>query len=424
MEQITSSYNLFVDSSTGHNAQTKGDDYIVNLQDAGVHAGEGEFIRMTLNNFSMAKVFQDINETNNKFKFIYTDNQNPPVTTSLDLTLDKGNYASISELAKNMGEKIRDAVIANQPGGLQANAVAVGANIGRNNIIEFTINFTDNTQNPPAAGNHGITNAIIQFNSDDGDSYVILGGDRVKTGDNATNSVANVDVSDPNLIKVTSKYPAQRASMPFVYIRAPGTLNTNIESQGLRNSADNHNSDVAHSDILGRAVVESSEWVQFTAQTDRDFFNKSTNPGLCKHRRDESKHWYLVDTTWVTSRFTQDAYKLAFFHFLLSHGNVPVITPEANTLLVKEQLDENDDFLPKLQQYFVITKDPNDKVSHLELQRYFSDMPVRVLNGHLKRLGIEYDKNGMTNSIRKVYRGIRKYNQAELLEINGDDDPE
>ena len=29
-----------------------------------------------------------------------------------------------------------------------------------------------------------------------------------------------------------------------------------------------------------------------------------------------------------------------------------------------------------------------------------------------------------TNSIRKVYRGIRKYNQAELLEINGDDDPE
>ena len=139
---------------------------------------------------------------------------------------------------------------------------------------------------------------------------------------------------------------------------------------------------------------------------------------------DESKHWYLVDPTWVTSRFSQDAYKLAFFHFLLSHGNVPVMTPEANVSLVKEQLDENDDFLPKLQQYFVITKDPSHKVSHLELQRYFSDMPVRVLNGHLKRLGIEYDKNGMTNSIRKVYRGIRKYTQAELCEIEGDENPE
>ena len=65
----------------------------------------------------------------------------------------------------------------------------------------------------------------------------------------------------------------------------------------------------------------------------------------------------------------------------LSKGNVPVITPEANTLLVKEQLDENDDFLPKLQQYFVITKDQNDKVSHLELQRHFlPEITVRALN--------------------------------------------
>ena len=60
--------------------------------------------------------------------------------------------------------------------------------------------------------------------------------------------------------------------MPFVYVRAPGVLNTNIETQGLRNPNDNHNSDVAHSDILGRAVVESNEWVQFTAQSERDFF--------------------------------------------------------------------------------------------------------------------------------------------------------
>ena len=58
----------------------------------------------------------------------------------------------------------------------------------------------------------------------------------------------------------------------FLMIRAPGVLNTNIETQGLRNPNDNHNSDVAHSDILGRAVVESNEWVQFTAQSERDFF--------------------------------------------------------------------------------------------------------------------------------------------------------
>ena len=268
MEQITSSYNLFVDSSTGHNAQTKGDDYIVNLQDAGVHAGEGEFIRMTLNNFSMAKNFWDINETNNKFKFICTTTAVPAnhsgnsITHTTDLHLDTGNYASISDIAQNMGEQIRLYLSQQIPGAVNTNSITISNSITRNNIIGFSIN---------TGGNHGITDAIIQFNADEGDSYMILGGDRVKTGDNVTNSVFT-GFNTANFLTVTCKYPAQRSSMPFVYIRAPGTLNTNIETQGLRNSADNHKSDVAHSDILGRAVVESNEWVQFTAQTDRDFF--------------------------------------------------------------------------------------------------------------------------------------------------------
>jgi len=36
----------------------------------------------------------------------------------------------------------------------------------------------------------------------------------------------------------------------------------------------------------------------------------------------------------------------------------------------------------------------------------------------------EYDKNGMTNSTRKVYKGIRKYTQSELLEMEGGENPE
>jgi hypothetical protein len=60
--------------------------------------------------------------------------------------------------------------------------------------------------------------------------------------------------------------------MPFIYIRAPGVLNTNIETKGLRNHASTHKSDTAHSDILGRVVVASDDWVQYTAQTGREFF--------------------------------------------------------------------------------------------------------------------------------------------------------
>ena len=73
METITSSYNLFVDSSRSHTAGSKGDDFLVNLQDAGVHAGDGEHIRLNLENFSMAKTFSDVNDNNNQFRLYSTD---------------------------------------------------------------------------------------------------------------------------------------------------------------------------------------------------------------------------------------------------------------------------------------------------------------------------------------------------------------
>ena len=261
MEQITSSYNLFVDSSTGHNTQTKGDDYIVNLQDAGVHAGEGEHIRMSLSNFSMAKNFTDVNETNNEFRF-KTVNSTGADSFDVNLKLDNRNYTNVTDLATNFADKIRAQLASAIAAATEAAAHTDTSTIVNDNIITFTVNTT---------GNHGLTSALIQFNADISDSYALLGGDRVKTGDNTTPSV-NVAIPTATSVKVTCKYPAQRSTMPFVYVRAPGVLNTNIETQGLRNSSDNHNSDVAHSDILGRAVVESNEWVQFTAQSERDFF--------------------------------------------------------------------------------------------------------------------------------------------------------
>tara|TARA_B100000795_G_scaffold162742_1_gene122255 strand:- start:525 stop:2375 length:1851 start_codon:yes stop_codon:yes gene_type:complete len=148
---------------------------------------------------------------------------------------------------------------------------------------------------------------------------------------------------------------------------------------------------------------------------------------------DETKHWYLVDPTWVKTRLSQDSYKLAFFHFLLNEGITPVKTPKANICLVKEQLEENDEFIPKLEQYFKVTGDHNDRIAALELRKYFcgehnDKMSVLTLNGHFKRLtaklGIKYDKDGSVNSTRKVYRGLRKYTESERFEMEGGENPE
>ena len=68
MEQIVNSYNLFVDSSHAVTSGSKGDDFHVNLQDSGVHAGDGQIIRVNLQEFSMKKNFFDVNATNSRFK--------------------------------------------------------------------------------------------------------------------------------------------------------------------------------------------------------------------------------------------------------------------------------------------------------------------------------------------------------------------
>ena len=131
---------------------------------------------------------------------------------------------------------------------------------------------------------------------------------------------------------------------------------------------------------------------------------------------DDSKHRYLMNTTWVEDRFTQDKYKLAYFHFLLRQGNVSpeLYVPEANIQLVQDQVLENDDFLVRLNEHFVITKRYEDKVSQCVVREPFErDLKVRQINANLKRLGVT------VGSCHRVYRGIRRLTQEER-----EDDPE
>ena len=91
----------------------------------------------------------------------------------------------------------------------------------------------------------------------------------------------------------------------------------------------------------------------------RTLIQKYESQFVSKNAVNESKNCYLMDTTWVETRFSQDSYKLAYFHFLLKEGHVQpeIIVPESNVQLVQDQVLENDDFLVKLNEHFVITKD-------------------------------------------------------------------
>lgn len=273
MEQITNSYNLFIDSSRGHTSNSKGDDFLVNLQDAGVHAGEGEIIRMNLENFSMAKAFSDVNANNNQIQLRATNANGANFLTNQNISLTPKDYNSVFDLATEFKDKMIEKLTAmgatfGTVALKTATTVKPSATESTDNIIEFTLTYTGTQLTSTAK-------VYVQMFSEESDSYMLLGGDRIqgpKSADSTAQSISVVPSTSAKEITFKSLYPAQRSTMPFVYVRAPGVLNTNIETKGLKDVRVDHKSDTAHSDILARVVVSSREWVQYTAQTGREFF--------------------------------------------------------------------------------------------------------------------------------------------------------
>ena len=137
------------------------------------------------------------------------------------------NYASVHDLATEFADKIRESLVARLGGTILPHTnLLPGANVNSNTgIISFTVNTSID---------HNITSAIIQFNSDISESYALLGGDRVENGTDLTNqqdsstSSVHIEVTGARTFQVFCGYPAQISTMPFVYLRAPGTLNNNI----------------------------------------------------------------------------------------------------------------------------------------------------------------------------------------------------
>ena len=169
MEQITSSYNLFVDSSRGHTTGSKGDDFMINLQDAGVKAGEGEHIRMNLENFSMAKNFSDVNANNNHVRVRGKTGSTFWIAGSnsyVDFELTKRNNKTVFDLASDFKTQLIAAL--EQFDNPDLGSISVKANSLKpasataltDNIIEFVLSYSGTQLNT------GTSDIYIQFYSE------------------------------------------------------------------------------------------------------------------------------------------------------------------------------------------------------------------------------------------------------------------
>tara|TARA_R100000278_G_scaffold109630_3_gene86690 strand:- start:69 stop:1142 length:1074 start_codon:yes stop_codon:yes gene_type:complete len=281
MAHLISSRNLFIDTSSDLHGG-RGDDVTLQLGSDSIHANSGQQLRLTLTYFSMYKNYYNININNSKFRLVTEDLSN-------ELEIPNKNYALYSDIVAEFAETVKVQAL--------ANALAKGAAVGTtatiayltsdltpiadplpvgfpnatsDRIMRFKISFT----NP-----HTLTIFRIQCFDSVGDTYEILGGDRL-TDPASTDSSFLCNVSSTTELTVIGLYPMQRSTDSHITLRC-SLPNTNIETSSF--AGGNLNSHTMSSNILAMIPVDF-EFTQFNSSTDNEFFLNLTTQNLSSLR--------------------------------------------------------------------------------------------------------------------------------------------
>ena len=268
-EKIVETHNLFIDTGCANKESlSRGDNFQLHLNTQAIDAAQGQFIRVSLNDFCMYKNFTDVNLNNFEFNV-----QEDVGLTKLGLS--KKNYETIYDLATDFGTQLGNHII-NIVGAVNAftltnqtpTSTTSIAGTG-DNIIRFTLNTLNGTT--PQA--HGLTFFSVQFPEEQGECYELLGGNRLY-GD------ASLIASSVNSIKTTMGifsidfeclYPAQRNTTSHIYLRTSLTSGAAETASLLQQTDIDTASEVQYSNILAKIPV-NTEFCVYKANVDREFF--------------------------------------------------------------------------------------------------------------------------------------------------------
>lgn len=277
--EVINSYNIFLDTERNLNATSDGDSIMLSLNQTPITCAENQYIRMTLQSFSMYKSFTNVNPNNNIFRI--TNDGAITAQTDLPLYLPPQDYASLNSLAFQFANTLATQLALDTGVALAlipipttgVDAILPPQSGDTNNIIRFRIDF---------AAAHGLTQLLVRTLVEDGDCFEILGTNRIRADDGTIawtqlNSLV-VDLAPAsaptpaNSIIIQCLYNAQASSQQNVYLRTD-INNTNIQTESFNSG----NTDVvgasqlSSSRILGRMIVDN-EFVNFTTGTQMEYF--------------------------------------------------------------------------------------------------------------------------------------------------------
>jgi len=275
-DKIVSTHNIFVDSGmAAKESRSRGDDFEIHLNTQAIDAVPGQFIRLTLNDFSMYKNFTDVNSNNSVF-IISVDEAagaiNPGNNHLLKEELTHQNYSTVNDLAIEFSDELAKQLLvtAKIANGNAATTVVISAltpdattsiNGTTDNIISFVMTFSVA---------HELEIPLIQLFEEEGDTYALLGGNRLYGSTPSTINSLNVTTT-ATTINVNCLYPAQRSTTSHIYLRTSLTTGSS-ETASLTTETDIETRDeVVYSNILGKIPV-NTEFCTFASNTGKEYY--------------------------------------------------------------------------------------------------------------------------------------------------------
>ncbi len=272
-QQTINSFNLFLDSEKSSivgDQQSEGDDVHVHFAGQTIEAGDGEFIKLSLLNFTMFNNTYMINKNNSSFN---VRGGSGTVASFINtLNLDRKNYGNLKDIASsfasNLGTYLATKCAAHsfEPTTVLPNTTSMSNTDNRLLDILLTAKNAGGTTIP-----HGITTLHIQCMETLGDSYTILGGNRSDDASITTFDSLKI-TKDTNTIRIQGYYPMQRLSDPYVYLRCNNAQN-GLAMSVLNNENGRYNADIINSDILAK-LFKDVEYINYNSSTGDEYFLK------------------------------------------------------------------------------------------------------------------------------------------------------
>lgn len=282
-QDVVNSFNLFLDSEKSTlvgDKQSEGDNVKLHFEGNSIEAGDGEIIRLSLLNFTMYNNIYHINGNNNTLK-IFAGGTTSAISADSGSTvyLTPRYIERLHAVSTDLISKITSHLISRSStnGATVTSFITINASPPSsyqmqstgNRLLDITLQSMDN-QATPAPIAHALTDITIQCLESEGDSYAILGGNRLDGTPANTDTSFKITVPTTSTIRIQGYYPMQRTSDPYVYVRC-NQAQTGLEMSVLQKSRGGSNVDVVNSNILAKAFRQV-EFIHYDSATGEEYF--------------------------------------------------------------------------------------------------------------------------------------------------------